>query len=375
MVVVPTSPDAVRRVAEAFTRSPERPGLFEELSVVLQHVVQFDAVAWFATDPLTLLPTAPAHCQGLPPDCWSAYWNAEFNDQDVLLFQDLARSTTTADSLWHATDGNPERSPRYRARLVGAGFGDELRAVFRAGTAVWGVVNLFRRTSGAHFTTAECAVLQAVGPAIAAALRARVVMPEVVPDSGMTGVPGGSASAGAGVGTALFTHEGRLVSLDADAASWFRGFAGRDWNAPLQAQAMVAVTAVVARANAVGNGRARGASISRVRTDGGRWTVLSASPSRTPGGDLGLTSLVVERARPSQTAALLIEAFCLTSREREIVQAIAHGCSNDEIGRRLNLSAHTVRDHLTSIFDKVHVSTRGELAAHLFAEGGGSFVA
>jgi len=257
---------------------------------------------------------------------------------------------------------------------VGAGFGDELRAVFRAGTAVWGVVNLFRRTSGVHFTTAECAVLQAVGPAIAAALRARVVMRDVVPDSGASRAPvhGGPAP---GLGTALFTHEGRLVSLDADAASWFRGFAGRDWNAPLQAQAMVAVTAVVARANAVGNGRARGASISRVRTDGGRWTVLSASPSRTPGGDLGLTSLVVERARPSQTAALLIEAFCLTSREREIVQAIAHGCSNDEIGRRLNLSAHTVRDHLTSIFDKVHVSTRGELAAHLFAEGGGSFVA
>ena len=78
--------------------------------------------------------------------------------------------------------------------------------------------------------------------------------------------------------------------------------------------------------------------------------------------------MVIDRARPSQVAELLIEANCLTARERHIVQEIAHGYSNDEIGRRLGLSPNTVRDHLSSVFDKVRVTTRGELVALLFSE-------
>ena len=356
MSIVPTVQDAVRRVADAHTRAPERPGLFCELSTALQQVVPFDAAAWFATDPLTLLPTAPTHVENLAPEGWPTYWDAEFNDQDVLLFQDLARSSVTSDSLHRATDRNPERSPRYRARLTAAGFGDELRAVFRAGTAVWGVVNLLRRTSRPEFSSADCAVVQAAGPPIAAALRAKVARTQPVPPNCL------------GLGTALFSRAGTLVSLDAVASAWFQEFAGRDGIASGRPQGMTAVAAVVARANAVGNGRARGPSVTRLRTESGRWTVLSASPSRTPQGERGLTSLVIDRARPSQMADLLIEAYCLTSREREIVQAIAHGYSNDEIGRRLQLSTHTVRDHLSSVFDKVRVSTRGELAAQLFTE-------
>jgi Bacterial regulatory proteins, luxR family len=39
-----------------------------------------------------------------------------------------------------------------------------------------------------------------------------------------------------------------------------------------------------------------------------------------------------------------------------------------EIAERLHLSAHTVRDYVKAVFEKVGVSSRGELVAKLFAE-------
>jgi two-component system, NarL family, nitrate/nitrite response regulator NarL len=53
--------------------------------------------------------------------------------------------------------------------------------------------------------------------------------------------------------------------------------------------------------------------------------------------------------------------FGLTPREIEVVHAVASGASNREIGKLLNVSQHTVKHHLTSIFDKTGVSTRIEL--------------
>jgi two-component system nitrate/nitrite response regulator NarL len=55
----------------------------------------------------------------------------------------------------------------------------------------------------------------------------------------------------------------------------------------------------------------------------------------------------------------------LTSREIEIISAVVEGASNKEIGEHLGLSTQTVKNHMSSIFDKLGVSSRLELA--LFA--------
>ena len=61
--------------------------------------------------------------------------------------------------------------------------------------------------------------------------------------------------------------------------------------------------------------------------------------------------------------------FRLTSREREIVDAIARGESNRDVAARLNISLQTVKHHLTSIFDKTGTSTRLELALFAIRQG------
>jgi DNA-binding NarL/FixJ family response regulator len=68
--------------------------------------------------------------------------------------------------------------------------------------------------------------------------------------------------------------------------------------------------------------------------------------------------------------------YGLTPRELQIVAKVVAGCTNVEISKDLSVSERTVKHHLTSIFDKVGVSTRLELALfavfHNLSENGGS---
>jgi two-component system, NarL family, nitrate/nitrite response regulator NarL len=55
----------------------------------------------------------------------------------------------------------------------------------------------------------------------------------------------------------------------------------------------------------------------------------------------------------------------LSKREREVVDALAEGLSNREIGERMDLSRHTVKNYVCRIFEKLGVSTRFELMVAL----------
>jgi DNA-binding CsgD family transcriptional regulator len=52
------------------------------------------------------------------------------------------------------------------------------------------------------------------------------------------------------------------------------------------------------------------------------------------------------------------ELATLTSREREVLAAVAEGLTNREIGQRLYISERTVGVHVGHIFDKLQVRTR-----------------
>ena len=52
----------------------------------------------------------------------------------------------------------------------------------------------------------------------------------------------------------------------------------------------------------------------------------------------------------------------LTKRELEILQLVATGLTNDEIGKKIFISRKTVKTHLTNIFDKLQVNNRFKAA-------------
>jgi DNA-binding NarL/FixJ family response regulator len=58
----------------------------------------------------------------------------------------------------------------------------------------------------------------------------------------------------------------------------------------------------------------------------------------------------------------------LSAREQQVTQLIARGVGTAGIAEALHLSVHTVRDYVKAVFEKVGVSSRGELVATVFAE-------
>jgi DNA-binding NarL/FixJ family response regulator len=62
-------------------------------------------------------------------------------------------------------------------------------------------------------------------------------------------------------------------------------------------------------------------------------------------------------ARPAQGTTAFPD---LTPREREILELVAHGLDNSQIGARLDLSEKTVRNNVSRIFDKIAAENRSQ---------------
>ncbi len=72
-----------------------------------------------------------------------------------------------------------------------------------------------------------------------------------------------------------------------------------------------------------------------------------------------------KRYFPRHIASRLAERMTrtnLTARELEVLQMLARGLTNKEIGRVLEISSNTVRVHVNSIIEKLEVSDRTEAA-------------
>jgi len=100
----------------------------------------------------------------------------------------------------------------------------------------------------------------------------------------------------------------------------------------------------------------------RTLTASGRWLVPHGC---RVGGHL---AVVIEVARPAELAPIIMLAYGLSLREREVTSLVLHGMSTQDIARRLHLSPYTIQDHLEAIFEKVGVRSRRELAGQIFQE-------
>jgi DNA-binding NarL/FixJ family response regulator len=108
---------------------------------------------------------------------------------------------------------------------------------------------------------------------------------------------------------------------------------------------------------------ARGVVLKQSATD-----LLIKSIHKVYGGEIWLdkrmTAEVMKAFAKSAEGGPRRDKPLLSDREKEIVQLVAQGFRNREIGEKLFISEQTVKNHLHNIFDKLGVSDRLELALY-----------
>ncbi|MCV2491830.1 helix-turn-helix transcriptional regulator [Geodermatophilus sp. YIM 151500] len=324
----------------------------EDALSLLGGAVRHDVGCLATTDPATGLVTRTFKV-GLPDHLDAEVARFEYEVDDVNLFRDLVHRPSPVGVLEVDTGGRPERSARWRELLVPQfGQAHELRSMFRSGEASWGLLAVFRPPGRAGFSTDEAVLVGRVAGLIGAGLRAALVASTPAEAGGWTGPAVLVIGADDGIVQLTAAGERRLAELG--------GAPGSVLPLPL--------LSVVAAARAFAAGRTHVPPRLRVRAPSGQFLVVSAAPLASTGAAGRDVVLSVEEARPPDIVPLVVAAFGLTERERDVVHQALRGADTQEIARRLYLSPYTVQDHLKSIFDKAGVRSRRELVSRIFLD-------
>ena len=307
---------------------------------LIEDTVRTDLACWATIDPETLvISTMTSGDARIPPEYEQRLAESEYSIDEPHRFATLARHKESTAKLSDLPELDRTRSARLNNVWRPLGIDQELRVMFLADGTCWGAAGMVR--AGRDFTDRETNFLAEVAPTIASATRLAVRSEAAGP------MPGHPAIVVVGTG-------GELNAVTPAAREWQDRL---DQIAPGRFLVMMQVMAGGARTSSSGSFRAR------LRDAYGQWAVLEASP--LIGGDEDQVAVTIEPARGDHLMSLLLMAYGLTAREREICSEVIAGYSTADISGRLFISSNTVQDHLKSIFRKVGVRSRGELVARL----------
>ena len=287
----------------------------------LRPVLDFDAVWWWTIDPASTLFTSGVF-EPLPSDhavCGGLHRN-EFGHTDYNKFRELARRTGQVGVLSDATGGQLERSDRYQHMLAPLGYEHELRLALSDDAALWGGIALLRDPDAPDFTAAETRRLASLGPILTDGLRIGVAFGSVSVDR----TPGGP-------GMLIVDDDLNVLTVTANAERWLSEIAGGCPGLP------DAVRSVVGCVKELHGSETPDGLIPRVRVRGasGRWLAIYASRARQAGSQSAHTAVIIQEAKPSEVAPLIINAYGLSRHEAQVTRLVLQGLSTKqiEIGR------------------------------------------
>jgi DNA-binding CsgD family transcriptional regulator len=337
-----------------FVRAAHQPlaldGYFEAVDHGLRRLIPFDASCWLSLDPATCLPTSHASSTFGFSHLMQLVAN-EYLEDDVNRFDTLARAACPVGTMSASTGGNLRHSSRYVNFLAPAGYaGDELRAVFRRSGVVWGAVALHRRE--ASFEEREVDLVADLGGVIADGIRRAILRTATAVDRGPE-APGVIVLAG----------DDSIDSLTPAASRWLDDVV--DSTAGSDAVPLTIVS-IAQQARRSADGVSDQLASVRVPRRSGGWIGLDAS--LLDRDERGRVAIIISAAREPEVANLIVQAYGLSPREREVTSRVLRGGSTLDIAEALDVTPYTVQDHLKSIFEKVGVSSRRELVAQLFLQ-------
>ncbi len=331
----------LERLASASARGSDLVALWREVGPLLQQAVpHFEAPCFFTVDPDSLLTTS--HFQEGLPEIPAEWLGREYVERDYNSMSEVLTGAVGIGTLHEATAGQPQLARKFHEEMQPYGCEQELVLALRTRDGeAWGAVGLYREVGRPLFDDTDKALLLAAAPYLAEGarhgLRLAAAREPDLPDA-----PG-------------------LLVLDADLALVSASPLAATWLDELDGKLDALPASVLAAA-----GQARhGPATSRVPGASGRWVSVHAAVLESEAG-APTVSVVLDAARPAQLEALMVRAYGLTDREREVAGRVVRGASNQQVASDLGVAVDTVQRHLGNIFDKTAVRSRAELVGVLF---------
>jgi DNA-binding CsgD family transcriptional regulator len=326
-------------------------GFWREATEVLATAVpHYWAPCWFTLDPASLLVTS--HVQEGIPELPPEWLIAEYYEDDVNRLADVARSERGVSTLHEATGGDPSSSPRWHANMTLGGDQELIAALRTPAGEVWGALGLYREPGRPMFDDAELGFVRSVAPALAEGARRALLVGEARDPEGPDAP-----------GLVVLASDGEVESATPGVERWLRELPDGDWDAGRLPSSVLAVAGRALR-SADHPDEPGQVAVSRVLSRSGTWVVLHGA-SLVSGG-APRVAVIVEPAHPARIAPLLMSAYGLTEREQDVTRLVLQGGSTAQIAERLVVSAHTVQQHLKSVFDKTGVRSRRDLVGKVF---------
>lgn len=353
------SPAARERAIDKIARLSAEPqdlvSFWRASAEVLDESIRYQGdPCWFSMDPTSLLLTSHFNDSfSASPEWGAAAAAAEFaNDGDVNKLTDIVKLPDGVQTLYEATGGNPASSARWH-RNMEIGSDQEMLVRLRARSGeVWGAVGFYREPGQPLFDEDDKRFARALAPHLADGARRALLVGEAKDPEGAE-TPG----------LVIVNDRWEIESITPAGRHWVGELPDGDWDAGHIPSAVLAIVAQAKR-TAQNPHQPGQVAIARVLTRSGTWVVLHGASLVTDGSRR--VAVIVERAHAAEIYPLLMSAYGLTERERDVVQHILQGESTARIAQRLVVSAHTVQQHLKSIFDKTGVHSRRDLVAKVF---------
>lgn len=330
-------------------------GYLNEINPIVNRLVPngtetIDSPFWFTLDPESELVTCiyGEGCDVDPGD----YMRWELLADDFLEIADVVHNRRGVLTLHEATDGQPERSRIYLVVMAPNGMAQELLVALRTSTGEsWGITRLNRARGDPMFSNPEISFMAAAASLISEGVRRGLLVGEAT-EPEQPEAPG----------LVVLTLDGEVESQSLTAAEWFSRLPddnGRQDGVPT----CVLAAATAALRDAV-RGKVGGSSTARVPMRDGGWAAVQGVVMSTD-RDSRVT-VIIQPVHPDRLAPLLMSIYGLTRREQEVTQWVVKGGSTAELTKALGVSPATIQQHLKSIFEKVGVSSRGELVAKVY---------
>jgi DNA-binding CsgD family transcriptional regulator len=318
-----------------------------EVVAELRKAIGFESWCWPLMDPEAVLPTTALFDLGFA-DTLPRLLLLEERPDEVNTKRKVLGAPGQTGILSTATQGDLHRSARWREVYVPAGIGDELRVGMADGYGPWAVLDLWRASDDRPFHEDDARVLAETRTALTLAMRRTAVRP-----------PAREPGPPLPPAVVVVDEHFEIYAQTPTVQQWLDLFLPREL--PYLSRCPGFVWQLAARVLALGDETQDPSARIRLRAADGRWVI--AEGQRLQGTAVPSVAITMRPAAMPEIFDLVCRGYGLSARETDFARLVVQGLDTASIAQALWVSEYTVNDHLKSIFSKVGVRSRLELAA------------